>query len=214
MKALSYNDCPFCEYRSKQFYEGKFRVYFKCANCLSVFMHRDQLPDSELEKKRYLEHNNDVYDSRYRAFVKPIVDAVISNFSPADIGLDYGAGTGPVISKMLKENNYNIIKYDPFFFNFPELLKNKYNYITSCEVIEHFHNPKNEFEYLRRMLLPGGKLFCMTEIYDESIDFNRWYYKNDQTHVVFYHKKTFEWLKDKYNFADLIVDGRLITFVA
>ena len=214
MKALIHQNCPLCENNSNLLYKDKQRLYYKCFNCMSVFLDRNHLPGRDSEKKRYLEHNNDVNDPRYRRFVKPIIDAVLRDFAIDDTGMDYGAGTGPVISKILKENDYMINQYDPFFHYSPELLKNKYNYIVCCEVIEHFHNPVKDFKLLREMLWPGGKLYCMTELYDDSISFHNWYYKNDPTHVFFYNREAFEWIVDKYGFSKLEIDGRLVTFVA
>jgi hypothetical protein len=40
----------------------------------------------------------------------------------------------------------------------------------------------------------------MTDLYDETIDFEKWYYKDDTTHVIFYPKKPFEWLANQLNF--------------
>ena len=55
---------------------------------------------AEAEKARYLTHNNDVEDERYQQFVSPITSAVMKQVQPLrTFGLDYGAGTGPVIAK-------------------------------------------------------------------------------------------------------------------
>lgn len=204
--------CPLCQSDSKLFYEDKPRVYYKCSNCFAIYLDRNHLPDNELEKERYLEHNNDVNDPRYQKFVSPIVSSVLNDFTKKDYGLDFGGGTGPVISKLLRDQGFQIEVYDPFFRNEKSLLNKKYNYIVCCEVIEHFHNPKEEFELLKGLLLPGGKLYCMTDLYDESIEFSKWYYKNDPTHVFIYHQKTLEWIKENLKFAGLKVDGRLAVF--
>lgn len=169
-------------------------------------------PDSELEKLRYQEHINDVENEGYQNFVSPITSAILKDFLPINKGLDFGAGTGPVISKVLRDNNFSIVQYDPFFHNYPILLNDKYDYIACCEVMEHFYHPKKEFELLRHLLQPNGKLYCMTDLYDESIDFSKWYYKNDQTHVFIYHKKSIDWIQKNIEFSDVTVDGRLITF--
>jgi len=79
-------------------------------------------------------------------------------------------------------------------------------------VIEHFSNPNKEFKLFKKLLKKGSKLYCMTDIYDDSIDFEKWYYKNDPTHIFFYHKKTFEWIKEKFDFKSVEIEKRLITF--
>lgn len=169
-------------------------------------------PGYRKEKLRYETHNNDVNDAGYQNFVSPITMAILENFTQDDSGLDFGAGTGPVITKVLKDNNFGIKAYDPFFHNNPKLLDKKYDYIACCEVMEHFYSPKKEFALLKNILRKGGVLYCMTDIYDQSIDFNTWYYKNDPTHVFIYQRETIIWIKNKFNFSNVNIKGRLITF--
>lgn len=206
-------NCPLCNtictLDDNDFYQSK---YLLCPECKGIFMIPKFYPTPEDEKSRYEEHNNDVSDPRYQKFVSPITDYILTNFSIDNKGLDFGAGTGPVISKMLADHNYNnIALYDPFFHNYPSLLNDKYDYIFSCEVIEHFHNPAKEFEKLKNMLTPGGHLICMTNIYNNKINFDKWFYKSDITHVFFYQKETFSWIKSKFKFNSLNIDNRLIT---
>ncbi len=205
--------CPLCSGNGKTFYEFKLQRWYKCENCSGIFMDKKSHPDSSAEKIFYETHINDVDDKRYQKFVSPITSAILNNFDLKHKGLDFGAGTGPVISKILTDNSYSIKQYDPFFHYYPNLLKEKYDYIACCEVIEHFYNPKKEFELLRDLLLPNGKLFCMTDIYNDNIDFHKWYYKNDPTHVFIYQENSIKWIQKEIGFSDVIIDGRLITFV-
>lgn len=170
------------------------------------------LPDPEKEKGRYESHNNDIYDERYQAFVSPVVESVLQDFTEGEKGLDFGAGPGPVISKLLQDKNYDIVQYDPYFYNDSTLLEKKYHYIVCCEVIEHFYTPQKDFELLKKLLLPGGKLYCMTQLYGEGIDFGRWHYKNDNTHVFFYQKETMLYIKNQFDFNHVRFSGRLIVF--
>lgn len=206
------NICPLCTNQGDDFYEKNNLRYYKCPVCDGIYMDNQLWPNKEAEKLRYQTHNNDVNDRGYQQFVSPITSAILINFSTSDMGLDFGAGTGPVISKILNDNNYNIKQYDPYFHNKPKLLTEKYNFIACCEVIEHFYNPLKEFQLLKKMLIPNGKLYCMTDIFNKSIDFNQWYYKNDPTHVFIYQQKTFEWIKKEFRFTKVEVEGRLITF--
>lgn len=188
--------------------------YFKCNVCTGIFLAQQYYPTATREKARYEEHNNDVNDIRYQEFVSPITNAVIKDYLPQHSGLDFGAGTGPVTSKLLQDQGYAIKQYDPFFHNYPELLNDTYDYITCCEVIEHFHAPAKEFALLKRLLKPGGSVYCMTFIYNDSVDFKRWVYKNDDTHVFFYQAATLQWIKCKYAFSALTIQGKLIHFTA
>jgi hypothetical protein len=204
-------NCPLCNTLSETFYKNE-DAYYKCHNCYAVFVDKYNRVDKVLEQKRYELHQNSVEDKDYQKFVSPITSAILRDFKIGDKGLDFGAGTAPVLSKVLQDNNYSIKPYDPYFHNYPELLEQKYDYIGSCEVIEHFYNPYKEFKLLKKLLNPHAKLYCMTEIYSEKIDFASWYYKNDPTHVFFYHSKTFEWIKEKFYFSKIKIENRLITF--
>jgi hypothetical protein len=167
----------------------------------------------EDEKKRYQQHNNDVGDPRYQQFVAPVVSKVEERFKPGHKGLDYGAGTGPVAARILKDKGYSVKLYDPYFYNNPDLLQKKYDFIICCEVIEHFNDPVREFRRLKSILKNGGALFCMTDLYSKDIDFKNWYYKNDPTHVFFYQQKTLMQIKSKYGFSGLEIDGRMMQFL-
>lgn len=204
--------CPLCNTLSETFYTEKEKVYYQCPACKGIFHGRPNLPGIEEERERYREHNNDINDKRYQGFVSPVVNAVLGDFSTSHRGLDFGAGTGPVISKMLQDNNFRIAQYDPLFHDNPGLLKRKYDYIVCCEVIEHFHRPAKDFAMLRSLLKPGGKLYCMTDLYREDLDFRTWYYKDDPTHVFFYHEKTLDFIKSRFGFSELEVHDRLIIF--
>lgn len=162
------------------------------------------------EKARYETHNNCPDDLRYQKFVSPIVNSIMNTFEPTAKGLDFGAGTGPVITKMLTDAGYSIELYDPFFHNNPDVLELKYDFIACCEVIEHFHHPYKEFTHLRSLLKPNGVLYCKTEIISENVDFEKWYYKNDPTHVFFYHNKSFHWIKTCLGFSSLNIQDREI----
>ncbi len=199
--------CPLCHSKTTPFYEDS---YSQCTQCLGVI--KTTLPTQEEEKERYLSHNNDVDDKRYQKFVATITDPILKEFSPHHIGLDFGAGTGPVISKILRDHGLKIFEYDPFFTNKQELLEKEYDYIACCEVIEHFHNPRKEFALLKDLLKPGGKLFCKTHPYNSGINFEKWYYKEDPTHVFFYQIETFSWIEDFFGFKEVKVEERRITF--
>ncbi|MCT8335255.1 class I SAM-dependent methyltransferase [Leptospira sp. 85282-16] len=169
-------------------------------------------PNPEEEKTRYLEHNNDVNDIRYQNFLKPIVNQVITNQKTTDKGLDYGAGPGPVVQYLLEKAGFKIKLYDPFFHNYTDNLNQTYDYIILTEVVEHFHSPKDEFFKLTKLLNETGSLYILTHPYDDSINFEKWYYKNDQTHTFFYTKESFVWIKNHFGFKNLEIQDRIILF--
>jgi len=204
--------CPLCSGAKHVYYREGKRTYYQCKECGSISLDESCHLSPKAEKERYLEHNNDVDDDRYQNFVKPITSAILSDFKSHHKGLDYGAGTGPVITKILADCSYNIKTYDPYFHNYPDYLKEKYDYIVCCEVMEHFNNPYIEFKRLKNLLHENGKLYCKTELFKEDTDFKNWYYKNDPTHVFFYTEKSINWIKETFAFNDIIIKDRLIIF--
>jgi len=204
--------CPLCTSEANHFYTDKKREFNFCSNCFAVFLNPKNYISEAAEKKHYELHNNDVNDTGYQQFVSPIVDAIKKDFTTTHKGLDFGSGTGPVITKMLTDEGFSIVEYDPFFANNPKVLKEKYDYIACCEVIEHFHHPYKEFKKLFDLLLPGGKLYCKTDFFSEKNNFDSWYYKNDPTHVFFYHPKTMEWISKNIGFSKFYIDGRMTVF--
>lgn len=203
--------CRLCAHKGDLFYQSEVALFYKCSNCEGVFIGSPFLLEEKAEEERYKAHNNDTSDPRYRKFVSPITNAIEASFSNINKGLDFGCGTGPVITEILREKGYNVNTYDPFFDYRPDVLNEKYDFIACCEVAEHFHRPAEEFNLLKKLLHNKGMLFIMTDLYKEEINFADWYYKNDPTHVFFYQKATFQWICEHYNFKNLEISGRLIT---
>lgn len=204
--------CPLCSSVANHFYTKEHREYYFCSGCFSVFLNTNGFLSKQAEKAHYECHNNDINDPKYQQFAAPIVNNVLQDFTTKHRGLDFGSGTNSVIIKLLKDQHYKIEGFDPFFSKTTQLSEQSYNYITCCEVMEHFHQPKKEFELLRDLLIPGGKLYCMTDLFSETSNFDTWYYKNDPTHVFFYHKKTIAWIAEHIGFSKYSIDNRLIIF--
>ena len=202
--------CTLCENSTSPFKIIKGSQYLKCSKCKAIMLDQKCYLSKKKEKERYEEHHNDVEDKGYQAFVSPIVTRVLEHYTKDHKGLDFGAGPGPVITKLLRDKGYNIEIYDPFFANNPEKLEEKYDYIVCCEVIEHFYNPAKEFQLLKSLLKPGGTLYLKTSVYNEDIGFESWYYKDDATHVFFYEEETLEWIKEHYKFSNLEISKDII----
>ena len=207
--------CPLCKLNDNfEYYNGNEGIFYRCNTCDLVFKASIHYPSQKTEKERYLTHNNDITDIGYQNFVSPIVEAVATDFPTNALGLDFGAGTGPVITKMLSDKGYSLTLYDTFFHPNREALKLSYNFIVCCEVMEHFHNPDKEFSLLKGLLKPNGKLYCMTDLFSTTTNFENWNYKNDKTHVVFYSETTLKWIQQTFNFSEVKIDGRLIVFTS
>ena len=185
--------CPVClgsDTELSHLIEGK--EYFKCNLCGVLFLSPKDRLDPYEEKDRYSQHKNDIYDPQYRKFLSALYRPLTQKLKPDMKGLDYGCGPGPALAEMFREDNYTIDIYDPYFFPDKSLLNKKYDFIACTEAAEHFYEPNKEFMRLDSLLEKGGWLGVMTNFYNDSIDFEDWYYRKDPTHVVFYTEQTLE----------------------
>lgn len=199
--------CPLC---LSPLTNKKDEYYYDCGSCKAIVKDRVHYITAEAEKTLYETHNNDVTDVRYQNFTDPITSYVLKEFSPTQKGLDFGSGTGPVISSMLMKEAYDVLQYDPFFAPDQSVFEQKYDYIFSCEVFEHFHHPKVEIDRLVDLLKAGGSLLIMTLIYNDELDFKKWYYRNDPTHIFIYRKKTIEYIAQEKGLEIVVLTDRFI----
>ena len=132
------------------------KTYWKCLYCKGKFLDESYLPSSVDEQKRYLEHNNEINDPEYRFFLSKLVIPLKEKILPNSIGLDFGCGHGPALADMLKKDGFEVFLYDPFFYPDKDVLTKQYDFITCTETVEHFHNPRKEFNTLNTILKPNG----------------------------------------------------------
>jgi len=206
------NNCPLCGKASNTFYQDKLHHFYLCQQCEGIFRNKTQFLNKTEEKNRYLNHVSSMEDTGYYNFISPIIEEVTTIFPKGSHGLDFGCGHTPVLSRHLAKQGFDMVEYDPIFFNDKSALKNKYNFIVACEVIEHFYDPLTEFKDLFSLLKSDGRLVLKTHPYKKEIDFKSWYYKNDPSHVFIYQKKTFEWIKEFFGFKNVKIEDRLISF--
>lgn len=204
--------CPLCTATSVVFYEDEKHLFYECMECKGIFRSVEQHLSNSDEIERYLLHRDPEFDDGYYQFILPIIEEVKSSVVQGAIGLDFGCGQHQVLLKNLNREGFKMQGYDPLFLTDKKVLKRCYDFIVACEVIEHFYHPFQEFQGLKNILEPTGKLICKTDVYDAKVDFENWYYKNDPTHVFIYTVATFEWIREHLDFKDVKIDGRVITF--
>jgi 2-polyprenyl-3-methyl-5-hydroxy-6-metoxy-1,4-benzoquinol methylase len=164
------------------------------------------------EKVRYEKHNNDADDLGYREFLERIAVPIRERFAKGSSGLDFGCGPTILLADILKEDGFAMEVYDSFYETDISVLQAKYDFIVSTEVVEHLRYPLQEFQMLLAMLKENGVLVVMTQIYDDSIDFKIWHYKNDRTHIGFYTVETFDWLAKKLGVKYTQVENDIFVF--
>ena len=191
--------CPLCHEAEHTLYckheTGEYRL---CKQCALVFVLPDAHLDEDEEKERYDLHTNSPDDLNYRKFLSKMLDPVCERVPKGSFGLDFGSGPGPTLSKMFEENGYVMRIYDHFYARDDDTLAQKYDFITSTEVVEHLYAPSAVINKLMGMLKPKGLLALLTQPYPSPEEFSSWYYKNDPTHVCFYSPTTMRWLAKKH----------------
>ncbi len=200
---LSSDACPLCQHpATTPYYSDKKRQYWHCPVCQLVFAGRQSLLSGDAELAIYQQHQNDPNDAGYRQFLNKLAAPLLQRLGPNALqGLDFGAGPGPTLYLLLQQGGHRVNNYDPYFAPDQTLLKRQYDFICSTEAIEHFYQPAVEWQLWLDLLKPSGWLGLMTRLRPEQVeDFARWHYKNDPTHVSFFHAKTFQWLAERDGF--------------
>ena len=186
--------------------------YFRCKTCLGLFTDPKSRLSPEKEKERYSLHNNDVDDPEYRKFLSKLFDPLIKKLKKESRGLDYGCGPGPALASMLREEGFAVDIYDPYFFPDESYRDKVYDFITCTEAAEHFYEPQKEFNKLDQVLADKGILGVMTNFYEDTINFEDWYYRKDPTHVVFYTAKTLQCIAEERSWKVDIQSKNVVFF--
>ena len=187
------DQCIVCESKLiESFQTSDKKKYWNCLHCFSKFLDKKHYINSEIEKERYLEHENIIEDEGYRNFLSRLSNPLIEKLLPSSKGLDFGCGHGPALADILTKDGFDVDLYDPYFFPNESIFLKKYDFITCTETAEHFFEPAKEFKTFDKLLNKGGWLGVMTNTLTTDDAFDSWYYRRDPTHVVFYAEKTFE----------------------
>ena len=205
--------CPLCETQQVEHYlKDKRRTFHQCQVCHLVFVDPNYLPSPSQEKQEYSLHQNQFDDPGYRQFLAKVATPLLPRLNGSTKGLDFGCGPGPVLAAMIEEAGHQVTLYDPLFVDEPDALSQKYDFVTCTEAIEHFHQPRKEWEMFMNLLKPNGILAIMTKRVLSKARFANWHYKNDMTHVSFFSEETFHWLAKAYSLELEIISDDVVFF--
>ena len=126
--------------------------------------------------------------------MEPLVARLAANAR----GLDFGCGPGPALAAMLGERGFSTQLYDKFYYRDAAPLSERHDFITATEVVEHLVQPGEVLGSLWKQINPGGVFAIMTKRWLNREAFERWHYKNDPTHICFFHRRTFEYLAEAW----------------
>lgn len=207
----SHHACPLCRSSATDpWHQDKNRPYFHCNRCDLVFVPESSHLSHSAEKAIYDQHENNAQDEGYRRFLSRMADPIKQRIPTGQQGLDFGSGPGPVLALMLEEAGYEMAIFDIYFANRPEVLEQRYDFITSTEVFEHLSDPGAILEQLLGILKPGGYLGIMTKRVTDLDAFTRWHYKNDPTHITFFSEACFHWIARHYQLTLEIISPDVV----
>jgi 2-polyprenyl-3-methyl-5-hydroxy-6-metoxy-1,4-benzoquinol methylase len=157
----------------------------------------EQRLDKETEKSIYDKHENSPNDEGYRRFLSRFSVPLDRRINLNSTGLDFGCGPGPALSIMLEELGHNMTLYDIYYYPDQQVLDKTYDFVTATEVIEHLYHPNKVWRQWLNLVKPSGWIGIMTKLVRDVEAFSSWHYKNDQTHVCFYSRETFQYLAER-----------------
>jgi hypothetical protein len=168
------------------------KIYHVCDACEFISLDQKFILSTADEKRRYEFHNNTFDNAGYVAmFERFIAEVIEPHCSFVTSALDFGCGTTPVLAVLMKRTITRVDHYDPYFYPDESFRNNRYDLITTTEVIEHLSDPMGTFTMLRDLLNHGGGLAVMTKFHPCNDDeFLKWWYRIDDTHIAFYTKRT------------------------
>ncbi len=190
--------CPLCKSAAiEPYHKDAVRSYLRCTSCQLISVPSRYWLSLDEERATYDLHENDPNDQGYRRFLSRVADPILERIEPNSDGIDFGCGPGPTLSLMLEEQGHTMSLYDIYYHPNREVLAKSYDFMTATEVIEHLYAPNTVWQQWLNLVKPGGWIGLMTKMVIDIEAFAKWHYKNDPTHVVFFSRKTFQFLAER-----------------
>jgi SAM-dependent methyltransferase len=205
------NECPLCNFKISGssftsiksiclFGGGELKRY-QCPECSLIYGPLKMLKLSDYELTQEYEMHYSIYDEG------DSTDAELKAFlmlEPNKAGsyLNYGAGSWSKSIEILLKDGWSVYSYEPhesankkteyFIKSKKELMNLKFDGIFTNNVIEHLKDPINDFNFLKSLLKPNGKISHATTCYEYLYDYTRF-------HLFFYLGRSKEILANKTN---------------
>ncbi len=179
-----------------------------------MFKSPEYYQDFDTQKERYNLHENNDEDAGYIAYFQRFLDFTLPLVDRPQNALDFGCGRTSLLASLLEKEGIECDYYDPIYH--PDTLEGHktYDLIVSTEVFEHLHQPKEVFESLLGRLNKGAYLAIQTEFHSNDMDsFQKWWYPQDSTHIVFFRAKTFEVLCKTFGCTFVAENGKNMVII-
>lgn len=198
--------CLICDHEGQEVFRniimGKYDIaYYQCPNCKLIY--------TEKPYWLYEAYQDAIADTDTGLIRRSIQCSVLLNTMIRKVCylegsfLDYGGGYG-VFVRMMRDLGHQFKWYDKYCENVVakgfEYNGERIELVTAFELFEHFEQPLQELE---RMIKISRNILLSTVVYNEEYGYpdKDWWYYAPYTgqHICFYHKKTFQYLAEKYH---------------
>ncbi|MBF0273974.1 MAG: class I SAM-dependent methyltransferase [Nitrospinae bacterium] len=185
--------CRICNSHSSLYYKN-IRSFYRCPECSLIFT--NETVSSEEQEKHYKGQWKGDNQEFWEGQATALSHVIHKNHEPKKI-LDFGAGTGDLTKELIKRG-YDVTPVEPMVNGY---LKDQkfdalFNTVVSLEVIEHLPNMWQELSEIEKVLTQDGIMAFSTLLTNNFIDlpdsvahFEKWWYKDDLTHVSFFCNK-------------------------
>lgn len=159
---------------------------------------------SKIYNTGYIDVDPDYPDARPRVNARNVLK-MFSDHGARIRHLDFGGGSG-TLSKLLVENGWCSVSYDPFVDDSAWEAANigRYDLITAFEVFEHVPEPRKLATTLAQLLTSDGVVLFSTLTSDGHVAPNRrltwWYASPRNGHISLFSKKSLAILAEKESF--------------
>jgi 2-polyprenyl-6-hydroxyphenyl methylase/3-demethylubiquinone-9 3-methyltransferase len=183
--------------------------YHRCTSCGFIFtVHFDNFSPAdfagEVYNDDYVKVDPDYLELRPKMSAN-LIRKLFGDFKETISILDYGAGSGRM-AEILNAEGFSVQNFDPFTAedNLPAC--DKFDLVTSFEVLEHTPNPAMTCDMMQRLVKDGGMLLFSTLVQPPTIETEKlgwWYIGPRNGHISIYTKRSLEllWSKFGYKFS-------------
>jgi len=169
---------------------NKHKEFVHCPDCGLVFVPREFWVNEDEERARYAHHDNSLSNEGYVRFLGQVADVVAGLEPKPGRVLDFGSGDSAVLTSILRRRGFDCAAYDPIYGLGQAALRDQYDTVVVCEVIEHLRDLRADLALLKECLAPGGRVVVRTQVYPSVATIPTWWYARDATHINFFGKQT------------------------
>lgn len=185
-------NCPICESSKPHKWDSdRGRDFYLCPVCDLVFVPSKFHLSPEEEKERYESGECDDSDPKYREKHEQNVATTLPYLQEGQLGLDFGSGKSDLLARLYTEQGLRMDSHDIYFQYREEIWDKQYDFIVLSEVIQTLYHPLGTMSQLAFILRSHGQFFIKTLFRPvEASAFHEWFYKKDDTHVLFFNDKS------------------------